>query len=1143
MADDRPLLEIDHDSRARIRGDLHRNLFVEAGAGTGKTRVLVERVVRLMATGTVRDASNLVAITFTEAAAAELRDRIRRALELAAADVEQPEDERGRCRAARERLDTATITTLHGFAHRILAEYPLDAGLPPAFDVDDEVQARVRFNERWLTFRDDLFADPDAARELLVAQALELSTSATRDVARLLHGRWDRLVDVEFAVPPLPEIDVASILHAIDEAAAAAGGRIVLEGDRLAALVWSWAAVGALLRDAVEADDDLEVIRILKGIRIGKPGSFGRAEVWGAAKPVVVTALRAAQDAVDDMLGRLRSAVIQRLLPRLAEFTLEGVAERKRDGRLEFHDLLVHARDLLRTNRAVRVGLSRRVDVILIDEFQDTDPLQLDIAFALAAVDPAAQPPPWEQAKLQPGKVLLVGDPKQSIYRFRGADISLWDRTKRLFPDGVEQLGQNFRTVPPLLEWVNRVFGAVIAEGEEGVQPPYEALAAFRPDVREAPAVVVIGSCVPDARVPELREREAEDVARLIITMKLESWPVSDERVDGGWRATRFDDIAILVPTRTPLRQLERALDQHDIPYRIESRSLVWATDAVRELLSILTAIDDPGDSVAVVAALRSPGFACSDADLLAWKVEGGRWDHQAAPPSTIPADHPVAAAMAALARYHERRAEVPVNALVEQVIRERKLVELTFVQRRPRDHWRRLRFVVDQARAFVEAGGASLGDFVSWAQLQTDEQATIIETPAPEPDDDAVRILTIHGSKGLEFPIVTLAGLSSKPNNVGPWVQFGEHRPEVALGAIAARFATPGYESLADASIEADQHEARRLLYVAATRARDHLAISLYHSSKGTSASSAAAVLWGASHEAAAGWWREAAIADQMTLPVDMPSAGDAPITIDERDEWHRAREELLREADKRRVWAATALAEVAAEAADAGEAGEAVAEGDAGAEAEAEPYAWHSIDRGDDAEPGGSQLPRPLHRGGTALGRAVHAVLQSVDFEDPSDVADLAEVHAAIEGLTGDGDEVARRVRGALESPVVREARAAGPQKRWRELYVAAPIDGAAGDQRAVEGYIDLLFEDERGDLVVVDYKTDRAASAAEAAAVAGRYRLQAAAYALAVGAVLRRPVARAVLVFCGRDSAVEYEIDNLGEAVMQARSIVMS
>jgi ATP-dependent helicase/nuclease subunit A len=1118
LAGEPPLLEVDHDSRARIRDDLHRNLFVEAGAGTGKTRVLVDRVVRLVATGTVRDIGNLVAITFTEAAAAELRDRVRRALELAAIDPELPTDERERCARGRARLDTATITTLHGFAYRILAEHPLDAGLPPAFEVEDEVRSRVRFNERWRRFRDELFADHDFARDLLFGQALRLSPDSSRDLARLLHGRWDRLVGVEFPSPPLPKVDVTPIVVAIDKAITAAEQRVALDGDLLADVVDRWTDLRVLLDDGLGAGDELELVRVLDLVRPPKPGSKGRAELWGDAKPVTIAALNEAVEATSALLDGLRSALIQRLLPRLSDFTLEGVRERKREGRLEFHDLLVHARDLLRANTSVRRALSERIDVILIDEFQDTDPLQLDIAFALAANDPAAEPPPWDQASLRPGKVLLVGDPKQSIYRFRGADISLWDRTKKLFPDGVEQLGQNFRTVPPLLEWVNRVFGAVIAGGADGVQPPYETLAPFRPDVREAPAVVVVGSCVPDARAIELREQEADDLARLIVTMKLESWPVSDDRADDGWRPTRFDDVAILVPTRTPLRQLERALDHHDVPYRIESRSLVWATEAVREVLSILTAIDDPGDGVAVVAALRSPGFACSDVDLLEWKLAGGRWNHQAPCPEDIAADHPVAMGMAELRRYHAERVDVPVNALVERVVRERKLVELTFVQRRPRDHWRRLRFVVDQARAFVEAGGGSLGDFVSWAQLQTDENATVIETPAPEPDDDAVRILTIHGSKGLEFPIVVLAGLSSRPNTSGPSVQFGPDRPEVAIGPRDSRFATPGFAPLAEAASDADEHEAKRLLYVAATRARDHLAISLHHSAKGPSRLSAAAALWQASHEAAAGWWREAAIADQLTLPVDEPSDDFVPMTNDERDDWLREREVLLARIDRRRVWAATALA---------GEADE------------LEPVESRTSD--DEA----ASAPVPLRRGGTALGRAVHAVLQSVDFDDPRDVSQLSSAYAAAEGLTARRDalEVEARVTGALEAQVIQEARAANADRRWRELYVGAPVshsDPVPAEDAIVEGYIDLLFEDAAGGLVVVDYKTDHAATPAEAASVAARYRIQAGAYALAVGEVLRRPVTRAVLVFCGRAGAVEHEIEDLQEAIAQARAI---
>src|SRR5581483_7589574 len=202
--------------------------------------------------------------------------------------------------------------------------------------------------------------------------------------------------------------------------------------------------------------------------------------------------------------------------------------------------------------------------------------------------------------------------------------------------------------------------------------------------------------------------------------------------------------------------------------------------------------------------------------------------------PDPAPDGHPVAQAMAALAAYHAIRDELAVNELVERIIRERRLVELTFVQRRPRDHWRRLRFVLDQARAFVEAGGSSLAAFVAWARLQADEQATVIETPAPEPDDDAVRILTIHGSKGLEFPIVVLAGLSSAGRDVGPWVLYGDDRPEVAVGPVDGRFTTPGFDALAARQGNADRYEGHRLLYVAATRARDHLVVGLHHSEKG---------------------------------------------------------------------------------------------------------------------------------------------------------------------------------------------------------------------------------------------------------------------------------------------------------------------
>jgi ATP-dependent helicase/nuclease subunit A len=442
----------------------------------------------------------------------------------------------------------------------------------------------------------------------------------------------------------------------------------------------------------------------------------------------------------------------------------------------------------------------------------------------------------------------------------------------------------------------------------------------------------------------------------------------------------------------------------------------------------------------------------------------------------------------------------------VEWVVRERKLVELAFAQRRPRDHWRRLRFVVDQARAFVEGGGRSVGEFIAWARLQTDEGAQVVETPAPEPDDDAVSILTIHGSKGLEFPVVVMAGLASFGRDNGPWVRWGEQRPEVALGAKGYRFATSGFAAAAETAADAAVYEGQRLLYVAATRARDQLVISLHHSKKGQS--TPARELWRACEQTAVvGTWRPAEIPEQLALPVPIPNEGRTPATREERAAWMHAHDALLASTAGRRVLSATAIAGAAAPADDV---------------------------------PEGAPTPAPssLRRGGTAVGRAVHAVLQTVDLDAPGDLAALAAlaaVHAAVEGVPAAAEDVAALAASALAAPTVLQARATS--RRWREVPVAAPI----GDGRLVEGYIDLLFEDADGGLIVVDYKTDRARSDVELDAAMARYRLQAAAYALALEVTLGRPVARAVFVFARIGDAVEREVTDLPAAVAEARALV--
>ena len=219
------------------------------------------------------------------------------------------------------------------------------------------------------------------------------------------------------------------------------------------------------------------------------------------------------------------------------------------------------------------------------------------------------------------------------------------------------------------------------------------------------------------------------------------------------------------------------------------------------------------------MAALRHHGLACSDVDLADWAAAGGRWSYLAPHlPDGDPADHPVAAGMAALATWHDLRWWLPVNQLVDRIVRELRLVELTAELRRPRDHWRRLRFVVDQARAFCDAGGSGLSEFVAWAVDQIESEADVLETVVPEPDDDAVRILTVHGSKGLEFPVTILAGLGVAPRS-GAEVLWGGQRPEVRLKP--ASLETEGYAAQQADEKALDQAESVRLLYVAMTRAQ----------------------------------------------------------------------------------------------------------------------------------------------------------------------------------------------------------------------------------------------------------------------------------------------------------------------------------
>ena len=988
----------DQPARDAIVERLDENMVVEAGAGTGKTRSLVERVVALITTGRA-SMGGIAAITFTEAAAAELRSRIGETLERVSADPSRQHAERERCERAVDDLDQAAIQTLHSFAGSLLRERPLEAGLPPGFNVRDAIEAEVAFEKKWSEWLDATLDDPGAQETLRPALEEGMTLRHIREIAVSFHRNYDLLANASFDMP----------------------------SDR-----------------ATEGERDAVLVPVLELLR---------------------------------------------------RFALDYAHERKAAGEVEFQDLLVLARDLLRNSLSARDHFRERYSHILIDEVQDTDPLQAELAMFLAedvsgSAESSDRPNDWHDVRPAAGKLFIVGDPKQSIYRFRRADIQQVDQMRMAVGGSNVKLTQNFRSLPPVINWVNHVFAQWMKEGKSQAEySPLDAVSVHG----EPPPVRYMGGAI-GGNIGDVRRQEADAVARTIRTAVEEGWQVRSEDLGPETRPAKYQDVCVLMPSRLGLDALEFAFETAGIPYRLDSAGLIYESQEARDLLNCLGAIDDPTDQVSVVAALRSPALACSDADLLDFVESGGQFDYLADDdtPSGYATD-----ALAILRDFHGRRRWMSPAALIEEFVRERRLMELALDARQWRGRWMRYRFLIDRARAFAASGETSLRAYLAWTARQREEQARARETAVPESDEDAVRVMTVHGAKGLEFPILVLAGLNSSGTR-GPGAVLFDHkggRVEVKVGSRESSFQTAGYEDLAESDKTREQEQDVRLMYVAATRARDHLIVSLYRNSRGKNSPAARfeEFMEGADH-----LWEpfDSSKVEERPSP-DSPVAIGTSDTPAARRHWVEERNTMYAARSLPVSAAATRLAQEAKDEQDIPD----------------EP--WR---RG---------------RAGTSIGRAVHAVLQVVDLRTGNGLEDIAKAQAAAEGVPGRADDIARLVRRALDSPLVKRALESG--RWWRETPVAGPVgDGI------VEGFIDLLFKEEDS-FVIVDYKTDALGSDEEVERAMARYRLQGGGYALALSRATGATVKEVSFLFL--EPSREETVEDLSSAMKDAEDAALT
>ncbi|HET6692201.1 MAG TPA: UvrD-helicase domain-containing protein, partial [Miltoncostaeaceae bacterium] len=980
---------------------------------------------------------------------------------------EAAEEVRDRCRVARDDLDRAQLSTIHAFGQALLRSLCAEAGIDPEIAVLDQLTAERRFEERWRAALEEV--DPAGPDGAAIDRALGLGLRI-KDLKRLGEALTER-ADIAariLADPPRAPAPAWNLLA--DHHGLLRGLPLdrVLGDDRLRAHIEEL----VLLFDGLDgAEEWLRARRMIAGTkacsrgvsRTGKQGNWPSRDAIEAARECA----KAAGDAVLDVLAAARAEATAAVLPWVARTVLDDAERRRREGTLIFTDLILWTRDLLRGNAAARRIVRRRYDALLIDEFQDTDPWQVDIAEAFACAD---------DARPEPGRLFMVGDPKQSIYRFRRADMAVYAAERaRVEGAGGELplLTENRRSRAVIVDWVNRVVGAVIGdEPDPAIGPPYVPIVAERDGALAGPGVGWMGG-PSDERAWDIRRREAEDVAATCRAVLDQGWQVQER--DGTVRRARLRDVAVLLPARTGLSAIERALRAAAVPFRVEGGSLVFRTQELRDLINCLTAIDDPSDEVAVIGALRSTAFACSDVELAEHRRAGLRFNPLASALEGR-ADR-VSRALLTLRAHHRERLDRSLAAVVERFVAERMMVEVGLVDAASRDAYRRARFVVEQARAFEADRPQGLRAFVAWLEERTAGPIFDRDGAGLDDDEDAVRILTIHAAKGLEFPIAILAGIGPNPAYARPpTVSVGPGGDVVVVvGRKDARFGVGDVDAAAAREERHQRAEAARLLYVGATRARDHLVMSLWHSATYATRGGARRLLDAGAAEAAPEWSPPA-----LTGGVAAPPFADLLVepAAEPDPSGHRAaRAALVARARLRRFTSATGIAAAAAETREPGE-----RTGD-------EPWA-----RG---------------RGGTRVGRAVHASLQSLALDAPDDaIAAVAAAQAVAEAVPERADEVERLVRAGLASQAAGRARMA--PGALREVPFALSREGVV-----VEGFIDLVVPTLTG-LEIIDWKTDDVATRAQAQERLRGYEVQAGLYAHGLRIATGRPVETITYVF---------------------------
>ncbi|MDQ0917575.1 exodeoxyribonuclease V subunit beta [Paenibacillus sp. V4I5] len=826
-------------ARNRIEDDLQTNLLVEAGAGSGKTTSLVGRMISLIRTGNAQ-VKSIVAITFTNKAADELRERFRLALEKSLSNALDP-GEKQRYAAAMEGLDQIFIGTIHAFCGMLLRERPVEAGLDPAFKELDE-QASEEFQNR--CWDDYLLQLEEIGRvnELEELQGYGINVNTLKAV----YDRVSLFSDVQIEVPEVPRPDFDLIRLSLPRLIAEAWPylptyepergwdtlqrvlRLIKQKERN----WSWENDFHVLSMAMEFDKKLEVTQNRWTEKAKAKEIRDRFQDWQIT--VLVPFIRAWREY---------------LYPKFIHFVMPAVAytqqKRTESGVVSFQDLLEKATTMLRESSAVRGYFADRFQRLLVDEFQDTDPIQAEMMFLLTGTGEHEGEKDWRKLQPRSGSLFIVGDPKQSIYRFRRADISIYNEVKRRITEtgDVLQLHANFRSVQAIGDYVNYQFDSKFPKVASEEQAAFVQMQTQSPNPYAKKKATYGIHTLTYPKIPGGKAAVANEDARQVSAYI--AWAcgknglnIQERDTNGEYQVRRAvpNDFLILLKTREFISLYAEALDRCGIPADTAGSAAIYPE--MLSLAQLVVSLADPSNKIALLSVLRGELFGISDQELYDYKKAGHSYHYLAIPDDgvEIPEATPVYVVLEKLRIYYAWTRKLPAVTALTRIMEDMGLLVHASQKEAGSTRAGTLIKLLQQLQDEINsaAGWGALTDTLAeWCQGRGVETSSLYAGR-----NQSVRIMNLHKAKGLEAPVVFLACPCGESDHDA--TEYIDRTVDPAVGYftisqqksefVKETLAWPaGWEAMNLREREFMNAEKNRLLYVAATRAKQMLVISQY--------------------------------------------------------------------------------------------------------------------------------------------------------------------------------------------------------------------------------------------------------------------------------------------------------------------------